>query len=150
MGLSALFLFMAAGGDGFLHYGAFGDSIKLKESYVFLALLCLASGLQNAAITSSSGRSVRTTHLTGLTTDLGLGLARIFAFDPKQSRFDVEVRANYLRLGSIAAFIVGSAAGAWIFLKFGYSGFILPAVISSYAAWHGKKAKVAAHIPDSL
>lgn len=145
MGLSALCLFLAAGGGELLHFGRFGDSIGLKQSYVLLVLLCLASGLQNGAITSSSGRSVRTTHLTGLTTDLGLGLARIFTFDLKQSRFHSEVRANYLRIGSIIAFVIGSAIGAWIFLKLGYKGFILPGLISTYAAWHGKKAKIAPH-----
>ncbi len=98
MGLSATCLFFAAGGTELLHFRTFGDSIGLKESYILLVLLCLASGLQNAAITSSSGRSVRTTHLTGLTTDLGLG--------------------------SIIAFIIGSGVGAWIFLKLGYKGFI--------------------------
>ncbi|MDZ4661009.1 MAG: YoaK family protein [Pseudomonadota bacterium] len=146
MGLSATCLFFATGGRELLHFGTFGDSIGLKESYVLLILLCLASGLQNAAITSSSGRSVRTTHITGLTTDLGLGLARLFTFDLKRNHLNTELRANYLRLGSIIAFIIGSAVGAWIFLRFGYGGFILPGLISTYAAWHGKKAKIAPHV----
>lgn len=142
MGLSALCLFISAGGGELMHFGIFGDSLGLKQNYILLVLLCLACGLQNGAITSSSGRSVRTTHLTGLTTDLGLGLARVFTFDLKQTRLHDELRANYLRIGSIIAFIIGSAVGAWIFLKLGYNGFILPALISTYAAWHGKKAKV--------
>lgn len=139
MGLSALCLAFAAAGGGFLHFGDFGDALGLKESYVLLALLCMASGLQNAAITASSGRSVRTTHLTGLTTDLGLGLARV-TVDAKPA----EIRANYLRMGSIAAFILGSAVGAWVFLKLGYRGFFLPGAIAAYAAAHGIKAKGAA------
>src|SRR4051794_20811225 len=53
MGLSALCLFGAAGGGEMLQFGSFGEVAKLKESYLLLALLCLASGLQNAAITSS-------------------------------------------------------------------------------------------------
>jgi uncharacterized membrane protein YoaK (UPF0700 family) len=145
MGLSAFLLFCAAGGSKLLQLENFGNLIGLKESYVLLALLCMASGLQNAAITSSSGKSVRTTHLTGLTTDLGLGLARIFTFDLKHLREQGELRINYLRIGSIISFVIGSAVGAWIFLQFGYKGFILPALISSYAAWHGHKAKIAPH-----
>jgi len=145
MGLSAICLFLAAGGAELLQFGLFGVTIGLKQSYALLVLLCLASGLQNAAITSSSGRSVRTTHLTGLTTDLGLGLARVFTFSLKEKSLQAERRANYLRIGSIFAFIMGSAIGAWIFIKLGYRGFILPALISTYAAWHGKKAKVTTH-----
>lgn len=145
MGLCAACLFFAAVGGELLHFGTFGESLGLQDSYMLLVLLCLASGLQNAAITSSSGRSVRTTHLTGLTTDLGLGLARIFAFDLKQSQLQTELRANYLRIGSIAAFILGSAVGAWVFIRFGYKGFILPGFISVYAAWHGRAAKRILH-----
>jgi len=111
MGLSALCLFLAASGGELLHFGIFGES-RLKQSYLLLVLLCLACGLQNGAITSSSGRSVRTTHLTGLTTDLGLGLARVLTLDTHKSGFAKEVRANYLRIGSILAFIFGSAVGA--------------------------------------
>lgn len=153
MSLSALCLMLASlgggsvgGGGGWVQFGRFGEEIGLRQSYLLLVLLCMASGLQNAAITSSSGRSVRTTHLTGLTTDLGLGLARALTFDLKQERFQKERRANYLRIGSILSFVVGSAVGAWIFLRFNYHGFALPCVIALYAAWHGRRAKVVAHV----
>lgn len=143
MGLCTLCLFFAAGGGDFLNLGIFGETAHLSDSYTLLALLCLASGLQNGAITSSSHKSVRSTHLTGLTTDLGLGLAKLATFDLRESKYLHELRANYLRAGSIASFIVGSAFGAWIFIKFGYHGFMLPTVIAAYAAWHGRKVKSA-------
>lgn len=145
MGLSALCLFTVAAAGALAQFGTFGDELTLRKSYLLLALLCLASGLQNAAITSSSGRSVRTTHLTGLTTDLGIGLSRALTFWAKKDRFSKEMWANYLRAGSIAAFVAGSAIGAGVFLRFGYSGFVLSALVATYAAWHGKKAKVVAH-----
>lgn len=144
MGLSAFCLLLAAGGGEMLQFGIFGAT-GLKENYLLLVLLCLASGLQNGAITSSSGSSVRTTHLTGLTTDLGLGLARVFTFDFQKDKFKKEARANYLRIGSILSFVAGSAIGAWVFLKLGYRGFILSGLIAAYAAWHGRNAKVEAH-----
>jgi uncharacterized membrane protein YoaK (UPF0700 family) len=150
MGLSAFCLFLATGGGEMLQFGNFGRMIGLKESYFLLILLCLASGLQNGAITSSSGRSVRTTHLTGLTTDLGLGLARIFTLDLKSNRLEKEVRANYLRIGSILAFVFGSAIGAWFFVHLGYKGFLIPGIISAYASWHGRKAKISPHVSTSL
>lgn len=139
MGLSALCLFSAVGGGELFHFGVFGET-GLKQNYILMVLLCLASGLQNGAITSSSGRSVRTTHLTGLTTDLGLGLARLLTMLREKKILPAEVRANYLRMGSILSFIIGSAVGALVFVKLGYKGFILPGLISTYAAWHGRKA----------
>lgn len=141
MGLSAFSLFLAAGGGELLWFGRFTEVVGLKQNYLLLVLLCLASGLQNGAITSSSGRSVRTTHLTGLTTDLGLGFARLMTFDFKDKSFHKEIRANNLRMGSIVAFVVGSAVGAWCFIQLGYRGFVFPAIIAWYAAWNGRVAK---------
>lgn len=138
MGISTLCLCMAA---TFGQYGQFGETFRLKHTFILLALLCLACGLQNAAITASSLRSVRTTHLTGITTDLGLGLARLFATTSKSKRIQDEIRFNWLRFGSIASFVLGSAAGAYIFLQMGYFGFYIPALITAYAAWHGRMAK---------
>ncbi len=43
-------------------------------------LLCLAMGLQNALVSRLSGAVVRTTHLTGVVTDLGIEAARWFRF----------------------------------------------------------------------
>lgn len=142
MGLSAICLFLASIGDLLLNFGNFGEVIGLKQVYVLLSLLCLACGLQNAAITSSSGFSVRTTHLTGLTTDLGIGLARLFIYSRKEPKFEKEVKANRLRSGSIAAFAIGSAVGSYFFIKFGYRAFVLSGLISTYAAWHGRKLKL--------
>lgn len=145
MGLSAVCLMLAGAGGELQWFGRFAD-MGLEENYALLALVVLASGLQNGAITSSSGRSVRTTHLTGLTTDLGLGLARTLTFDLRRNLFQKEARANYLRIGSIIAFVIGSAVGAWVFVKAGYSGFLLPAAIAAYASWHGRRAKISARV----
>lgn len=143
MGLSAACLLAATG--YVFQIDHFGDKLGFGANYLLLILLCLASGLQNAAITSSSGSTVRTTHLTGLTTDLGLGLARALTFDLKAETARHERRANLLRIGSILSFVLGSAAGAFLFLKFGYAGFLLPAAIAIYSAWHGRLAKIVAH-----
>lgn len=148
MALCSACLLLAAAAGGFDYFGAFGES-HLKHSYLLLALLCLASGLQNGAITSSSGSSVRTTHMTGLTTDLGLGFARMLTFREGRRR-GVELRASALRAGTILAFIVGSAAGASLFSSLRYRGFIAPAAIAGYVAWHGRRLKRGAPSKDGL
>ncbi len=143
MGLSGFCLFGAALGGHIAHAGGFGESLKLSEVYYLLSLLCLACGLQNGAITASSGSSIRTTHLTGLTTDLGLGIARLFSYGRKTEKFQKEFTINSLRVSAIVAFVVGSGAGAWVFLTYGYAGFGLSGLIALYAAWHGRKSKLA-------
>lgn len=142
MGLSAVCLFLCAGGGFAFGFRSLGQSLRLDEAYSLLALLCLACGLQNAAITSSSRSSVRVTHLTGLTTDLGLSIARLVTISRKGALFAKEIRASWLRLGSILSFVIGSAAGAWFFTHNGYHGFIYSGLIAAYAAWHGRKAKI--------
>jgi len=130
LGLSAICLFIAAFEDE-LGSGVrvFGQDLRLKQNYILLVLLCLTSGLQNAAITYSSRRSVRTTHLTGLTTDLGLGIAHMLLLNRSNKEFKLERRTNLLRAGSIGAFILGSVIGALLFLSFGYRGFAVSGLV---------------------
>jgi hypothetical protein len=56
-----------------------------------------------------------------------------------------EVRTNWIRIGTIVSFILGSGLGAWLYLELGLKCFLFSAVISAYAAIHGKKAKIHAH-----
>lgn len=150
MGLCALCLAVSGLGGELARFGAFGLPFLLNEKYVLLALLCMASGLQNGALTTSSGSSVRTTHMTGLTTDLGLGVARMLTFTPHDDVYRRERVANLLRLGTVLSFIVGSEVGAILFIALGYRGFFVPAAIAAYAAWHGRQFKHAAHKPDGF
>lgn len=149
MGLSALCLFIASTGGGWHLFGLAND-FKISHVYFLLSLLCLACGLQNGAITSSSGNTIRTTHLTGLTTDIGLGLARLLTFQRQDIRYKKERYANRLRTGSVFSFVLGSAVGSWFFINIGYKAFILSALIASYAAWHGRKFKIAAHKQEAI
>lgn len=117
-------------------FGVFGHEAVIKDDYFLLALLCGASGLQNAAITSASGGTMRTTHLTGMTTDLGLGLVRGYFLKHDPQHLKHEVTINIRRIISISSFILGSAVGAVFFLKYGYVGFALPSLIAIYLTNH--------------
>ncbi len=132
MSLVCLCLLGAALGGHFDLFGSFGSEPRLSKDYMLLALLCAASGLQNAAISTSSGATVRTTHLTGVTTDLGTGLVRAFS---NPAVFRMEMQAVRLRMGTISAFIMGSLIGSYFYLKFHYLGFLLPATLSAYSIY---------------
>lgn len=133
MGLITGLLLLAGLGGHFGMFGIFGHEVELRVDYFFLALLCAASGLQNSAVTSASSSTLRTTHLTGITTDLGIGLVRLMSL-PKEnlSRYK-ETKVNILRVATIFSFMAGSGVGAFVFLKLNYLGFLLPAGLAFYA-----------------
>ncbi len=146
MGLVLLCLLSATLGGYFELFGVFGHDPKLSQDYFLLALLCAASGLQNAVISSSSGQTVRTTHLTGLTTDLGSGLVRAFSNPASRPR---ELRAARIRFGTIVAFAGGSAVGAFFYLRFGYLGFLLPSTLAAFAALESLRNKSSSEKPKT-
>jgi uncharacterized membrane protein YoaK (UPF0700 family) len=143
MGLSALLLFIVAICGKFNLFGEFGQVAQIRNDFFLMALLCMSCGLQNAAITSASGATIRTTHLTGLTTDLGLGIvrAKLHHLTPEQK--ELEKKANFLRFGTMLSFTFGSVIAAFIYVRFKYEGFYVPAGLSVYAflnAHYGKNS----------
>lgn len=112
-----------------LLFGAFGGTLKRHELVdVSLAVitLCFTMGLQNALITKISRAEIRTTHLTGLTTDLGIEIGKLLYWNsnrPGDRRVPVRANWNKLRIHAtlILSFLVGGIAGA---LGFNYAGFI--------------------------
>ena len=110
--------------------GNFGESQSPFQSYSLLILLCLVCGIQNGTISTVSKSVVRTTHLTGITTDLGLGLVRVFNGDRVSLDYQNEFQANKMRIGVIFFYGLGSVAGGFSFKDFGYLGFILPTLTS--------------------
>ncbi|WP_193731740.1 YoaK family protein [Komagataeibacter sp. FXV3] len=65
-------------------------------------------GLQNATVTHISGARVRTTHMTGMLTDLGMELGQ-WLLDPGASRVRERLR---LHGAIIACFVLGGIVGA--------------------------------------
>ncbi len=113
-------------------FGEFGKTLNIYQDYTLLSLLCLSSGIQNAAISSASGAVIRTTHLTGITTDLGIGLVRVLSYKPKSQECTNEKLFNKMRIGCIICFLFGSTLAGLIFMNISYWGFIIPTLSSFY------------------
>lgn len=111
-------------------FGTFGEAYESSRDYLLLALLCLTSGIQNATISSASGAVIRTSHLTGITTDLGIGMVRVLSTGQSDKIKSNEHRANGMRISLIVAFGLGSTIGALLFYRIQYWGFVGPAFIS--------------------
>lgn len=126
--LFVLTLMIAVGGFNNL-FGEWGVPISSLRGYVLVSLLCFTCGVQNGTITLVSRSVVRTTHLTGVTTDLGIGIVR-FLNRKRIDGVEDEWIANLMRIGIIIFYTAGSAAGVPVFRSWQFRGFILPCLIS--------------------
>ena len=111
-------------------FGSFGNPLTVARDYLLMAILCLICGIQNGTITSVSRSVVRTTHLTGILTDLGIGLVRVLNGTKIDGGVDEDARANLMRLGLISSFVLGSIVGGFLFPSAGFRGFLLPVLVS--------------------
>lgn len=95
-------------------------------------LLCFMMGLQNAIITKLSSAEIRTTHMTGNTTDLGIELGKLIYWNRDEGLSD-RVIANREKLrihaAMIGIFVFGGFLGALGFKQIGFSATIPLAVL---------------------
>lgn len=98
-----------------------GMAAGLNGLYGLIALLCLIMGLQNGLITKISHAEIRTTHMTGVITDLGIETGRLLF--GKAAHADTRFSAIKLRRLAmlLAGFVLGGLLGA---AAFNWIGFI--------------------------
>jgi uncharacterized membrane protein YoaK (UPF0700 family) len=109
-----------------LVFGLFGAAMSLWHTVflpVTVVLLCYIMGLQNAVITKISKARIRTTHVTGLVTDLGIELGKLLYLNHEPAMQPVRADRERLRVHAqlVLSFLVGGIAGA---LGFKYLGYI--------------------------
>lgn len=91
-------------------------SVEIHYAYpeLVVCLMLFAMGSQNSFVTKISNAVVRTTHLTGLFTDLGIELSQLFF--PKTHPDRVKIKSNIkLRLYIICFFFLGGIAGGFLY-----------------------------------
>lgn len=92
-------------------------------------LLSFIMGLQNATVSKMSSSQIRTTHMTGVVTDLGIEMGKSLYWNRTGTAPEDQVRANRARLrlfaGLLAMFLVGGIAGAAGFKHVGFV-FVVP------------------------
>ncbi|NLT30917.1 MAG: DUF1275 domain-containing protein, partial [Propionibacterium sp.] len=58
-----------------LVFGGLAEQVTWQHRlWLFIPVLCFTMGLQNAIVTKASGAQIRTTHVTGMVTDIGIEL----------------------------------------------------------------------------
>lgn len=82
-----------------------------------LACLCFIMGMQNATITKISGARIRTTHATGMITDIGIELGRAtYGLAARNAAIRIDGRKLLILLRLVGAYVLGGVIGA-----FGYA-----------------------------
>ena len=114
------------------------------NSFSMTSLICFGMGVQNALVTKLSGARIRTTHLTGVTTDIGIELMKTFdrwrsiasggtAMEQLHrlgeiSR-DVEARHLRLHLRILGCFLAGATGGPALYLLVGHWSMLIPVAL---------------------
>ena len=142
-GMALAFLLGAAASgmiiqDGTLRLGRrYGVVLALESLLLFLAiplfdrgaiagplLAAIACGLQNAMATTFSGAVIRTTHLSGMFTDLGIGIGHALRGMPLQRR------RLLLSVLIISSFLAGGIIGGMLFVRISYDALLFPAAMT--------------------
>jgi len=106
----------------------YDGSLVAKE--IFAGSLLFAMGLQNSLVSMVSGSVVRTTHLTGTFTDLGIELGQVF----QKTTEDKKALKSRIKLRSaiIFFFMCGALAGAYLFKLLSFHAFFIPLAILAF------------------
>ncbi|MBK8284398.1 MAG: DUF1275 domain-containing protein [Ahniella sp.] len=105
-------------------------AIPLISHHLHGGLICLAAaaGLQNAMVSTYSGALLRTTHLTGMFTDLGVFIGHALRGLP------VQTRRLRLCLIVISGFFAGGLLGAWTHELWSLGALMVPASLTALLA----------------
>ncbi|MHA3102601.1 YoaK family protein [Acinetobacter sp. ANC 3791] len=85
---------------------------------------CVGMGMQNAMVSHYKGAIIRTTHLTGLLTDLGLNFGYLLRGLP------VEKRRIILLLLILIGFLCGGILVTWLYPYLNLHTFLIPVFVS--------------------
>lgn len=89
-----------------------------------LYLASTAMGLQNGMVSAYSGALIRTTHVTGIFTDLGIYLGHLLRGLP------VDMLRLRVCVLVVTTFIAGSTVGALLFVRLQEYALLIPAVLT--------------------
>ncbi len=121
-----------------LVFGRWGATRGAAGALAMAALLSLIMGLQNAIVTQISGAVVRTTHMTGIVTDLGIESGRLLYVNVHDRGARVLANRDKLKLHALilAGFFCGGVLGAIGFLRLGYVSVVPLAAVLALLAYY--------------
>ncbi|MBP1626209.1 MAG: hypothetical protein H6Q00_684 [Holophagaceae bacterium] len=120
-------------------FGLMGYKLQATQRFFLpstVVLLSFIMGMHNSVVTTISSAEVRTTHMTGIVTDLGIEIGRALYVDVTRNRRVERVKANWDKL-KLHALILSSFLGGGILGAIGFKhvGFKITLVLSGFLAF---------------
>ena len=106
----------------------YGNFLMLQHPNIIACSLLFAMGLQNSLVTKISNSIVRTTHLTGLFTDLGIELSQLFFYKSIEQKTKLKT-SIILRLTIILFFFAGGVLSGLFYYKMGIYVLLIPSTM---------------------
>ncbi len=124
-------------GNSHFHLGLrYGSPLSLVAFFIFVCWLllpvlpryallfaCVAMGVQNAMVSHYQGAIIRTTHLSGVLTDLGLALGY------RLRGLQVDRKRVSLHLLIFFGFLMGGILASWIYPLLKLNAFLIPVLL---------------------
>lgn len=104
-------------------FGTFGEPLRYGRDFLLMSFLCFACGMQNACFSTLTKGQIRTTHLTGLLTDIGTTTIKLIVTPAPRRDHKVWKRMNAVRWATFVAFSSGSMVSAILFARLGFTAF---------------------------
>lgn len=120
---------MASGLTG--EFGSFGEPLVFARDFALLYLLSFICGMQNGCFATLTKGQIRTTHLTGITTDIGTDLARVWFGKLKAEEKFLTKQTNAARLLTFVSFSVGSVISVLATRQFEHAALSVPLLSSA-------------------
>ena len=111
-----------------LTLGIIGNLFYVTSPNIIALSLLFAMGLQNSLVTKISNAFVRTTHLTGLFTDLGIEMSQLFFYKSIEQKEKL-LSTIRLRLRIITFFFLGGIICGLIYTQLKLYALLIPAFL---------------------
>lgn len=97
---------------------------------ILLNSLTFLCGMQNACFATLTKGQIRTTHLTGISTDIGTDLALALSGNLNPEDKHMAIRRNIMRIVTFSSFSLGAVLSALVDSHLQYWSFLVPTLTS--------------------
>lgn len=108
------------------YFGPFGGNVGIGTELILLFVLSFVCGVQNGCFATLTKGQIRTTHLTGISTDIGTDFARMWFGNLSETEYKLTRRTNISRIATFFGFASGSVISVLVSRSAGYGALLVP------------------------
>ena len=116
------------------YFGEFGEPLVFTRDFLFLSSLSFVCGLQNACYANLTKGHIRTTHLTGIATDLGSDLALVASGKLSDTEREIARGKNWIRFLTFLTFSLGAVISSIVDARLKFMSLLFPVATSTFIA----------------